>query len=288
MLFFRFHFIKHAALAGVIASCFATAAFGQVDGIDVNAALVMTTHYAEQVDRQLIVPGDEVLRYGQLAEAALANADITLIEPGYVIVVDRDPQVQALLLFFHHGNSGGSGNAAWQLVGASPVSTGRPGRFEYFKTPLGVFAHSLDNLDYRAEGTRNSLGIMGYGIKGMRVYDLGWQAASKGWGNGAMSELRLQMHATDPGVLENRLGSVQSKGCIRIPASLNRLLDHYGVLDADYEQAQREGANLWVLQPGREPVAFPGRYVIVVDSERTQRLAWSPAPGMPAVPEIAP
>ena len=282
MLLFYRHFIKRAALAGLVAGCLAAPAFGQADGMDLDMASDMATRYVTQVDRRLNVPGDDARRYAQLAEEALAAAGITLAQPGYVVVVDRAPLVQALMLFFRQDDG------AWQLVGASPVSTGRPGSFEHFKTPLGVFAHSLDNPDYRAEGTRNSLGIMGYGIKGMRVYDFGWQAAPKGWGNGAVSEMRLQMHATDPGLLENRLGSVQSKGCIRIPASLNRLLDQYGVLDADYEQAQREGANLWVLQPGREPVLFPGRYVIVVDSGRAQRPPWSPAPRLPRGKTLAP
>ena len=104
---------------------------------------------------------------------------------------------------------------------------------------LGVFAHSLDNPDFRAEGTLNSNGIRGYGAKGMRVFDFGWQRVPKGWGDGAVSEMRLQMHATDPDLLERRLGSAQSKGCIRIPATLNRFLDRHGVLDADYERAAR-------------------------------------------------
>lgn len=50
--------------------------------------------------------------------------------------------------------------------------------------------------------------------------------------------MRLQMHATDPDLLERRLGSAQSKGCIRIPASLNRLIDCYGVLDAEYKRVR--------------------------------------------------
>ena len=83
----------------------------------------------------------------------------------------------------------------------------------------------------------------------MRIYDFGWQQVPKGWGDGAVSEMRLQMQTTDPDLLEPRLGSPQSKGSIRIPASLNRLIDHYGVLDADYERAQREGSKLWVFDP---------------------------------------
>ena len=88
--------------------------------------------------------------------------------------------------------------------------------------------------------------------------------------------MRLQMHATDPDLLERRLGSVQSKGCIRIPASLNRVIDRYGVLDADYERAQRT------------PVPFPGRYLMVVDSEREDRPQWSPGSYIPHRKPAAP
>ena len=74
------------------------------------------------------------------------------------------------------------------------------------------------------------------------------------------------------------MGSVQSKGCVRIPATLNRLLDQYGVLDADYNDALTEGRHLWVLSPQRMPVADAGRYLVIVDTERPARPAWSPSP----------
>jgi hypothetical protein len=41
------------------------------------------------------------------------------------------------------------------------------------RAPLGVFEHSLDNPDFRAEGTRNEFGICGCGRKVVRVYDFG-------------------------------------------------------------------------------------------------------------------
>lgn len=238
----------------------------------------MAALYRAQVDRRLDVPAVEARRYGHLAEEALTRAGVSLAQPQYVAVVDRDPNVQAFFLLWR------SAQGEFQWVGASPVSTGRPGRFDHFETPLGVFEHTTGNPDFRAEGTRNSKGIRGYGAKGMRVYDFGWQRAPRGWGDGAVSDMRLQMHATDPDLLERRLGSAQSKGCIRIPASLNRLLDHYGILDADYEQALRDGRKLWVLDAQREPVTDPGRYLIVVESGRQDRPDWSPAPFKPAAP----
>jgi hypothetical protein len=61
----------------------------------------------------------------------------------------------------------------------------------------------------------------------------------------------------------------------------SQLLDHHGVLDADYDQALREGRTLDVLLGDREQVRYPGRYLVVVDSGRTGRPDWSPAPFLP-------
>ena len=231
--------------------------------------------YASAVDRRLDVPAADARRYSQLAQAALDRAGIELSAAQYVVVVDRSGWVQAIFLF-HRSRDGD-----WRLVGASPVSTGLPGTFDHFETPTGVFDHSPANMDFRAEGTFNENGIRGYGLKGMRVFDFGWQRVPKGWGDGNVIEMRLQMHATDPDALEQRLGTAQSKGCIRIPATLNKLLDHYGVLDAAYEAATSAGHNLWVLHKDREPVEGPGRWLVVVDSERDDRPDWAPAPYIP-------
>jgi len=229
--------------------------------------------YREQVTRRLDVPADEAQRYGALALEAIDRAGIALSFAQYTAVVDRSSKVQAILVYWLEPG------AAPKLIGASPVSTGRTGRFDHFETPTGVFDHSVANPDFRAEGTKNEHGIRGYGAKGMRVFDLGWQQAERGWGNGGISTMRLQMHATDPDLLEQRLGSAQSKGCIRIPATLNRLFDHFGVLDADYEAAIAQGRSVWVLPDKRVPLVGAGRYVIVVDTRRIARPYWSPALG---------
>lgn len=240
-----------------------------------RTAADMAALYSAQVDRRLNVPAAETQRYGQLAEAALFRAGIVLSQAQYVAVVDRHPYVQALLLLWR------SSQGEWAMVGASPVSTGAPGSFDHFETPLGVFDHSVDNPDFRAEGSLNENGIRGYGRKGMRVFDFGWQRVPKGWGDGKVIEMRLQMHATDPDVLEQRLGSAQSKGCIRIPATLNRLLDHYGLLDADYERVAATGRSLWILAEDRQAVEDAGRYLVVVESVRDDRPDWSPPPVLP-------
>jgi hypothetical protein len=225
--------------------------------------------YRSEVDRRLQVPAQEVQRYGELAEEAFARADVMPVLPQYVVVVDRNPHVQALFVLWR------SLEGDYQLAGASPVSTGRPGTFDHFRTPAGVFEHTPDHMDYRAEGTYNENGIRGYGEAGMRVFDFGWQQVPKGWGDHAVIDMRLQMHATDPDQLEQRVGTVQSKGCVRIPASVNRLIDHYGLLDAAYEDLAESGERVKVLRDDREPVMDAGRYMVVVDSGRESRPAWA-------------
>lgn len=238
-------------------------------------AEALRADYLLQVDRRLELPEEEAQRYGALALSMLADADVSLAEPQYVVLVDRNPYVQAVFIYFI------SRDQAYVLIGASPVSTGRVGKFDHFETPTGVFEHTPANPDFRAEGTKNKLGIRGYGVAGMRVFDFGWQQARRGWGQGGMGIMRLQMHATDPDILEPRLGRVQSKGCIRIPAALNRLLDHYGVLDAAYEAMQSTGRVMWILRPDRSPVNDAGRYLIVVDTLRVQRPLWATQASQP-------
>lgn len=231
----------------------------------------LATEFAQQVASRLLLPDDEQLAYAARLQAALVAAQLTLAAPQFIVLVDRSPNVQAALLYW--GSERG-----WQFIGASPVSTGLPGRYEHFLTPLGVFDHSLANPDFRAEGTKNKLGFRGYGVKGGRIYDFGWIESPRGWGDGAMSKLRLQMHSTDPVLAEPRLGTAQSEGCVRIPATLNDFIDRHGLLDEDYDRALAEGDTLWVLRKDRTPVSSPGRYLVVVDTEREARPDWSPLP----------
>src|SRR5215472_13953761 len=152
--------------------------------------------YTQEVDRRLDVPEDEQHSYANLIAQSL-NSELN--PPQYVILVDRNPFVQAAMIYWM------SPDHVFHFIGASPVSTGKPGKFEHFVTPTGVFEHTVDNPDYRAKGTRNHFGIRGYGVKGMRVYDFGWQKAERGWGRGGIGKLRLQMHATDPDLLDWKL-----------------------------------------------------------------------------------
>jgi hypothetical protein len=197
-----------------------------------------------------------------LARDALAAARIALHRPQLVAVVDRDPAVQrlAILLTDPYG--------PWRVIGGSKVSTGQAGRRGYFITPTGVFVHNGNILDYRALGTFNENHIRGLGLKGMRVWDFGWQTARKGWqSDDETGEIRLLLHATDPDYLEPRLGRPASKGCIRVPAGMNRFLDLHGVLDREYEVlARSDPAFAAVLAPDRSPTPLAGDKLVVVDS----------------------
>jgi hypothetical protein len=228
--------------------------------------------FEAQVDHRLQVPAAQQVIYVKLLEQTLAQANTENSGAQAFVVVDRNPNVQAAFLLVHLQSG------VWQWMGATAVSTGKVGSYEHFVSPMGVFAHTLDNPDFRAEGTFNKNHIRGYGLKGLRVFDFGWQFAERGWGVGGSSRMRLQMHATDPSILEERLGSVQSEGCIRIPSSLNVFLDMHGVLDAAYEEDKGKGDDLWVLKPGRTMVPWPGRYLVIVDSQVLTRPDWSPAP----------
>ena len=228
--------------------------------------------FRQEVSPALVLPEDEQTRYGDLALQSLHAAGLVLLAPQYVLVVDRNVKVQAAMLYWMQPD------APPVYVGAAPVSTGRVGQFDHFETPTGVFTHGLNNPDFRAEGTKNANGIRGYGAKGMRVYDFGWQQARQGWTQNGVSTMRLQMHATDPTLLEPRLGTPQSKGCIRIPATLNQLIDRLGLLDADYELAADLVSTPWVLRRDRAPADGAGRYLIIVETTRDKRPAWSPPP----------
>lgn len=234
--------------------------------------LSLAANFEREVRPRLNMPIEEELAYSARLQQSLEEAHLQLESPQYVLLVDRNPKVQAVMIFL------GSMQRGWSFVGASPISTGLPGQFDHFTTPLGVFEHTLANPDFRALGTKNELGFRGYGVKGMRVYDFGWVDAERGWGKGGLSEMRLQMHATDPDLAENLLGVARSKGCVRIPAALNDFIDRYALLDVDYLKRAEEGNPLWILRADRTPTLSPGRYMVVIDSARQDRPDWSPLP----------
>lgn len=184
----------------------------------------------------------------------LAVEEKLLMEPQYIVVVDRNPQNQKLsLVYFNNGEL--------TFSGFSPVSTG-DNRRGHFTTPLGWFEHSVENGSYRAQGTKNENGVRGYGRKGMRVWDMGWQEAQPGWKSTPdVRQIRFQMHATDPDSLQQKLGTVQSQGCVRIHESANKFFDSNGVIDKNFEEAK-----YWALAKDRTPVENAGKYILVIDT----------------------
>ena len=255
------------------------AAAAEADG---NQAAQWSDRFTREVDHRLDVPLLDQHLYVAMLQRSLVDGGIPKQGAQAYVLVDRSPDVQAAFVILRTP----SGN--WSWIGATAVSTGKTGTFDHFLTPLGVFSHSLDNPDFRALGTLNVNRIRGYGVRGRRVFDFGWQTAERGWGKGGTSKMRLQMHATDPHVLEGRLGTIQSEGCIRIPASLNVFLDRHGILDADYEEAQAGGKAQWVLRPDRQTIDWPGRFMVIVDSRTLGRPTWSPLPGTAALPVVLP
>ena len=242
--------------------------------VDPRRAFLLRDVFVRNVTRRLKVPAMEQRAYADRLQAALNANTLGNLSGEYVVLVDRSANVQALFIYFRAIPSD-----TWQMIGASPVSAGRPGEYDHFITPLGVFEHTPANMDFRSEGTQNENHIRGYGKRDMRIFDLGWAQGERGWGKGGMSQMRFQMHATDPDRLEPLLGIRHSKGCVRIPASLNTFLDHYGILDAEYATLVDSGQSLWVLKSDRQIMPWAGRYIVVVDSERKSRPAWAPVPG---------
>jgi hypothetical protein len=218
---------------------------------------------------QPVPPAGDAVWIG-LARAQMARSDVPIDRAQVLMVVDRNPKVQRVCFILAL-----PGDAAWQVLGGMSVSTGRAGRKYYYITPTGVFINSPDRLGYRALGTRNEHGIRGIGARGMRVWDMGWQWAEKGWlPSREKGQIRLEIHATDPDFLESRLGHPASEGCVRIPSALNVFMDRYGVLDVLYEQAASYDGRFRALLPrGRTPSPIAGDALVVVDSAGTDRAA---------------
>lgn len=219
--------------------------------------------FAREVPSRLTAaaPGEALMP--QRAAAVVAASDRLAIDrPQLAVVVDRNPRVQTLWLVVARPD------APWAVIGRSRISTGETNHFDHYITPVGVFLNTDAILGFRAQGTFNENHIRGYGVKGMRVWDFGWQSAEKGWrADRERGDIRLEMHATDPDRLEQRLGRPDSQGCVRIPAALNRFFDRHGVIDRDYERAAVEDIRFRaLLLPDRSPSPLAGRAMIVIDS----------------------
>jgi len=116
----------------------------------------ISARFIQEVTPQLAVPAQVLADYSELLEELLSNEGVPVTQPQFLLLVDRSSRVQAALLLW------GAAGQGWHLMGAVPVSTGLPGKFEHFVTPLGVFAHSTENLGLSCRGDRNKLGFRGY------------------------------------------------------------------------------------------------------------------------------
>ena len=189
-------------------------------------------------------------------KSLLSNKTIQAISsPEFVLVANRNPQAQTLSLYLTDGQTA-------SLIGTSKVSTGTENRKEYFLTPTGLFENKPENGNYRALGTKNEHGVRGLGTAGMRIYDLGWQDSIAGWGSHFPAKIRMQIHATDPDLLEQRLGTRASKGCIRIHHDVNKFIDDYGVLDKNFPNK-----NQWPLSKTKIVNEYEGRYIMIIDEQ---------------------
>ncbi|WP_343713219.1 L,D-transpeptidase [Inquilinus sp.] len=248
-----------------------TATAGPTVDVDAEFARLRAT-LAQEVPGAIADLPEAGQHWAGLAQRAIAARGQAIRRPQLVMVVDRNPAVQEMRLVLARPSG------PWRSMGGTRVSTGQEGRHGYFITPTGVFPHTDAILDWRAEGTFNANGIRGLGLRGMRVWDFGWQAAERGWdADGSTAEIRLLVHATDPDTLEQRLGRPASKGCVRVPGPMNVFLDRHGILDSDYEAAAKADPRYEaVLRPDRTPTPLAGNMLVIVDSAQGPMAAAQP------------
>lgn len=249
----RRHFVIAAAAGALPAAAPAVGVFTPYE---------IAQQYELQVQQRLAVPDDEVRLYCAMCEMQLFDARRDLLAPQYLLVVDSSPEVQAALLFWRL--LAGS----YRLVGASPASTGSVDEPDDVLTPLGAFEQTSAG-DGRSGCATPAKPVCGRA--GHRVFDFGWQQTRRASGAGEPVGLRLQLRAADR-VLEPRLGSACSDGCILLPASLISFVDEYGLLDGSAEAGS-------AVRARRAALPYRGRHLLVVDTDRKVRPAWSPSPG---------
>lgn len=199
---------------------------------------------------------DDVQREKFTQQIINSNPENKLFKSQFFVVADRNPKHQVATIAFWNNE-----NKTIEVSDFTYISTGSV-RKEHFYTPVGWFENLPEHGSYRAEGTKNSKGIRGYGRKGMRVWDFGWVPSSSGFVKNLNIDIRLQMHATDPDILEKRLGRPDSKGCVRVHSSVNNFIDKYGLIDEKYENKKS-----WVLRKDRVLIQNAGNYLLVIDTQ---------------------
>jgi hypothetical protein len=242
--------------------------------VEANAVLIREALAAE-VPHPVRLSATRAETLITLAQSMAEAGHFFANRPQLVLIVDRARAGQTMSITLARPDG------TWEILGTRPVSTGKPGRREHFKTPVGVLLNDGSELGYRAQGTYNENHIRGLGVKGMRVWDFGWQTSDDWRTPGATMQVRVEMHATDPAVLAQRLGRADSEGCIRIPEALNRFLDRRGIIDADIEQlAETDVGYRALLSPYLTPTPIAGVAVIVVDSSEPWARPYPPVTSM--------
>lgn len=242
---------RHLLIAAA-ASCSPLA----VQAVGIYTPYELAQRYEKQVDLRLRLPAEDVHLYASTVEEELLDYEQFMRAPQYLLVVDSNPNVQAAFLFWRlmEGH--------YRLIGASPASTAGPLRPHRLESPQGLFdqTHAVAQTRPVSSSLR----------RGLRVYDFSSQRVRIEAGAGAHSNMRLQARAADRKAARF-LGSAQSDGCILLPSTLISFLDEFGVLDAAATSTPPTRAD-------RPPLPYPGRYLLVVDSERDDRPEWSPSP----------
>jgi len=246
-----------AALAFIAAFLMASPALcsSPTDRMIPDEVLKLSAAFKEEVDTNAI--SDSYRKTVESEIFRIMNGARAFSKQQYLVFVDRNPAVQTGSIVYLDPET-----KHIIIVGVFYVSTGNPYRRGHFETPLGIFKNSPENMSYRALGTKGSNGWRGLGKKGSRVWDFGWQETKLL--TGSPYKIRLLIHATDPNLGEPRLGKADSKGCVRVPAKVNAFLDHYGILDASYENGSSRARA--VLPKNGLSSQFAGQYLIVSDS----------------------
>lgn len=206
----------------------------------------LAQRFDDAVTQKVGVPPNEAAIYASLAEVELAGHPDVAPQPQYLLVVDSCPVIQVAFLFWRLLPG------RYELVGATPASTGSPQRQGCMETPCGVFPQSSSVGAGRAFASR--------------VYDFGTHRARKATGAG-YGALHLQARAA-VGRSRALLGTAQSDGRVLLPPGLVAFLDAHGVLD---------GPRAAATTAQGEALPFAGQYLVVIDSERDERPDWAAA-----------
>jgi lipoprotein-anchoring transpeptidase ErfK/SrfK len=231
----------------------------QEESVQEHPALCLRGDMQQYVKTKEISCEDESRYHADIVRQLVEHGKVIDFDQ-LVVYVDRNPQKQILMVALVEAKT-------WKVstIGCDHVSTGTKGRKGYFITPTGVFQQEA--IGWRAEGTKNKKGVRGLGKKGMRIWDLGWVDGQPGWlKKEEQRDMRLQIHATDPDLLEKKLGAPASKGCIRVSAGMNQFLDLYSVLDFQFESHANDENLKWLLRKNRVVHPWEGQYVVVGDS----------------------